>query len=82
MEKFISKITSRKFLTCIAGFIMGACMVFGVDENSVSVIAGAITSVASVISYIITEGKVDSEAVGSAKDAIQDAVGAIEKIEE
>ena len=82
MKKIISKIASRKFLTCIAGFVMGLCLVFGVDENTVSVIAGAVTSIASVVSYIIAEGKVDAAAVGSAQNAVKDALDAVDKIEE
>lgn len=82
MEKFITKITSRKFLTCVAGFVMGLCVVFGVDEGSVSTIAGAVTSIASIVSYIIAEGKVDAAAVGNAQDAVKDVIDAVEKIEE
>lgn len=41
-------------------------MVFKLDENTVSSVAGAVVSVASVVSYIITEGKVDAENVRKA----------------
>ena len=36
-------------------------MVFGLDESTISSVAGAVVSVASVVAYIITEGKVDAE---------------------
>ena len=35
-------------------------MVFGLDESTISSVAGAVVSVASVVAYIITEGKVSS----------------------
>ena len=38
-------------------------MVFGLDESTISSVAGAVVSVASVVSYIITEGKVDAAGV-------------------
>lgn len=82
MEKLISKMTSRKFLTCIAGFVMGLCICFGIDEGTISIIAGAVTSVASVVSYIMTEGKIDAEAVGNAAGAVKDAIEEVGKIEE
>ena len=81
MQKFISKLTSRKFLTCVAGVVMGLCMVFGLDEGTVSTIAGAVTSVVSVVMYMYTEGKVDAAAVKNAADKVESAVGAVEKIE-
>lgn len=72
MQAFIKKITSRKFLTCVAGVVLGVCMIFGLDEGTVNTIAGTVTSVASLVIYIYTEGKVDAEAVskitGTSKD--------------
>ena len=85
MQTFIKKITSRKFLTCIAGVVLGICMIFGLDENTVSTIAGAITAIASIVSYILSEGKIDASAVDGIKDAankVIDAVDSVEKIKE
>lgn len=85
MQDFLTKLTSRKFLTCVAGVIMGVCMVFGVDEGDVSTIAGAVTAVVSIASYIYSEGKVDAAAVGQIKDAaddVKDAIDVVDKIEE
>lgn len=84
MKAFLSKLKSRKFLTCIAGVVMGACMVFGIDEGSVNTIAGAITAVSSIVMYIYTEGKIDAEAVEQIKDAVDkvdDAFDAVIEIE-
>ena len=43
-------------------------MVFGLDESTISSVAGAVVSVASVVSYIITEGKGDAAGVKQAAD--------------
>ena len=85
MKEVLAKFKSRKFLTCVAGIIIGVCMVFGVDEGAVNVIAGAVMAIASVITYIYTEGKVDATAVDKIKDTadkVKDAIDEIEKIEE
>lgn len=82
LQNIIKKLSSRKFLTCLAGIIMGLCMVFGLDESTVSTIAGAVTTVASVCMYIYAEGKVDAAAVKDAADKVTDAADAVNKIEE
>ena len=60
------KFTSRKFLAAAAGIVVGLAMVFGLDESTISNVAGAVVSVASVVAYIVTEGKVDAESVRNA----------------
>lgn len=85
MKEFLNKFKSRKFLTCIAGVIMGACMYFGLDVNAVDKISGAVVAISSIITYIYTEGKIDAAAAGKIKDAVdmvEDAVDAVEDIEE
>lgn len=82
MQTFIKKITSRKFLTCVAGVVLGICMIFGLDEGSINTIAGAITSVVSLVIYIYTEGKIDAAAVKEASDKVSNTADMIEKIEE
>ena len=85
MKEFLNKFKSRKFLTCIAGIIMGLCMVFGLDEGTVTTISGAVTSVMSIVVYIYSEGKIDAAAVDKIKetvDKVEDAANAIGKIEE
>ena len=52
----------------LAGVATGLAMVFGVDETTISTVAGAVTTVASVVSYIMSEGMVDAAAVGAGKD--------------
>ena len=65
MQTFLRKVTSRKFLAAVAGVATGLAMVFGVDENTISTVDGAVTTVASVVSYILSEGMVDAAAVGA-----------------
>lgn len=80
----LGKLKSRKFLTCVAGVMMGVCMVFGLDEGAINTIAGAVTAVASIVMYIYTEGKIDAEAVDKIKDTaedVKDVIDVIEKIE-
>ena len=69
MQTFLKKLTNRKFLAAIAGVATGLAMVFGVDENTISTVAGAVTTVASVVSYILSEGMVDAAAVEGKKQA-------------
>lgn len=68
MQNFLKKLTSRKFLAALVGVATGLAMVFGVDETTISTVAGAVTTVASVVSYIMSEGMVDAAAVGAGKD--------------
>ena len=71
MKTFVEKIKSRKFLAAVAGVVTGLAMVFGLDEGVISTVAGAVTALASVVSYIITEVKIDESAVDKVKDAIE-----------
>lgn len=72
-----SKLTSRKLWAAVAGLIAGLAMVFGLDEGVITTVAGAVVSVSSVITYIITEGRVDAEGVKLAVESVQDAVEVI-----
>ena len=74
MKTIKEKLTSRKSL---AGLVSGLAMVFGLDESIVSQVSGAVVSVASVIAYIITEGKIDAAAVGQAAEDVAEAVEGI-----
>ena len=71
------KLSSRKLWAAIAGIVAGLAMVFGLDENAVNTVAGAVVSVASVVAYIMAEGKVDAESVKKALEGVQGAVGAV-----
>ena len=69
------KLSSRKLWAAVAGIVTGLAMVFGLDEGTVSSVAGAVVSVASVIAYIVTEGKVDAEGVKKAVEDVRGAAG-------
>ena len=71
------KLSSRKLWAAVAGIVTGLAMVFGLDENTISTVAGAVVSVASVVAYIMAEGKVDVEGVKKAVEGAQDAVEAV-----
>ena len=68
------KLSSRKLWAAVAGIVTGLAMVFGLDEGTISNVAGAVVSVTSVVAYIIAEGRVDAEGVKKAVDDVQDAV--------
>ena len=71
------KLSSRKLWAAVAGIVTGLAMVFGLDEGTISSVAGAVVSVASVVAYILTEGKVDAEGVKKAAEDVQSAAGAV-----
>ena len=77
MKTLKSKLTSRKFLAAVAGLVSGLAIVFGLDESIVTQVSGAVISVASVIAYIITEGKIDAAAVGQAAEDVAEAVDTV-----
>lgn len=70
------KLSSRKLWAAVAGIVTGLAMVFGLDEHIISTVAGGVVSAASVVAYILTEGKVDAAGVKKAVEDVQDAVEA------
>ena len=77
METLKRKLSSRKLWAAIAGVIAGLAMVFGLDETVISTVAGAVVSVMSLTTYIITEGRVDAAGVKNAVQNVQDAVDVV-----
>lgn len=77
METLKRKLSSRKLWAAIAGVIAGLAMVFGLDETVISTVAGAVVSVMSLMTYIITEGRVDAAGVKNAVQNVQDAVDVV-----
>ena len=71
------KLSSRKLWAAVAGIVTGLAMVFGLDEGTMSSVAGAVVSVSSVVAYIITEGKVDEAAAKKAVKEVRAAAGAV-----
>lgn len=81
MSNIVRKLTSRKLLLALAGVVTGIALAFGVDGNDITTVTGAVTAVISVITYIITEGKVDAVGVKTAIEATQTAVEVIENVD-
>ncbi len=82
MQEIIRKLSSRKLWMALAGIASGIAMALGADSTDISTVAGAMTAIASVATYIITEGRVDAERVKNAIVEIQDGIEVIEGAEE
>ncbi len=77
MSTLIKKLSSRKLWAAVVGIATGLGMVFGLDEGVISTVSGAVVAVASVITYIITEGKIAAAAVKTAVESVQEAAAAV-----
>ena len=76
------KLKSTKLWACIAGVGVGIAIYMGADADTIQTVAGAVTALASVITYIITEGRVDFAAVTQTVELIGEAVEALEDEED
>lgn len=76
------KLSSRKLWAAVAGVVTGVSMIFGLDQNIINTVSGAVVALGSVLVYIVTEGKIDAEAVGSAAEKVQEAIDAVNGPEE
>lgn len=74
MSTIIQKLSSRKLWMAIAGVATGVAVALGASETEITTIAGAVTALVSVVTYIVTEGKIDAAAVGAAVESVQEAV--------
>ena len=63
MKEFLKKLTSRKFLAAAAGVAAGLAMVFRLDENVIATVSGMVTTLGSLVAYILTEGSLDAQAM-------------------
>lgn len=68
MTNFLSG--KKKILTMILGVVSGLLIAFGLDWSEVSVVAGAVVSAASAVSYLLVEGKIDVERIKRAAEDI------------
>lgn len=82
MKEILRKLSSRKLWLSIAGVACGLAMVFGVNTSEIEAVAGAVTALGSVITYIVMEGKIDAEGVKAAIIEIQNGAEAIERTED
>lgn len=62
------KLSSRKLWASIVGVITGLAMVFGLDGDTITKVAGAVVSASSLTTYIVAEGKID--AAGKVADEV------------
>lgn len=67
-QDIIRKLSSRKFWVALIAFITALLVAFNVDAGSIEQITSIIMSFASLIAYVIAEGLVDANNVGSAYD--------------
>ena len=63
VKDLMRKLTSRKLWLALAGIFTGVALAFGVDGSEVSTVAGAVTALVSVVTYVMTEGAVDMRCI-------------------
>lgn len=80
-SEILRKLSSRKLWLAIGGLATGIAMALGVDSTDVSTVAGAVTALVSVVTYIVTEGKVDAESVKNTIEITGEALDILEKEE-
>ena len=78
MSEILRKLSSRKLWMALAGVATGVAMALGAESTEISTVAGAVTAIVSLATYIITEGKIDAEGVKSAIIEIRDGIEVIE----
>lgn len=78
MNEILRKLSSRKLWMAIAGVATGIALALGVDTNEIGTVAGAVTALVSVVTYIAVEGKVDAEGIKNAIVVMQEAADVIE----
>ena len=81
MSEIIRKLSSRKLWMAVAGIATGVSMALGADSHEVGEIAGAVTALVSVVTYIVVEGRIDAEGVKNAIIEVQEGVEALEGAE-
>lgn len=59
------KLTSRKFLACVAGIITGVALV--VSGNATQ---GSATVIAAIVAYLAAEGYIDAKAVRNTAQSV------------
>jgi hypothetical protein len=83
----IQKLSSRKLWLAIAGVASGIAIALGAGSSdigtvttAVSTIIGGVTALASIVTYIRTEGKVDAASVQKASASAQSILEAAQTI--
>lgn len=78
MSTIMRKLTSRKLWLAVAGFATGAALALGADASDIQAVAGAVLTIISTATYIITEGKIDAEGVKNAIIEVQEGIEVFE----
>lgn len=65
MKTLIRKLSSRKLWVAIAGIVVGLAAAFGIEESEYAPVVGIIGAIASCVTYIIGESKVDAASANS-----------------
>lgn len=81
METLKRKLSSRKLWAMIIGILTGIAMIFGLDENTINTVSGAVVTVGSIIAYIAAEGKIDADRVKTAIESVQTAVDTLDDVQ-
>jgi len=82
MEEILQKLKSRKLWLALGGMCAGIALAFGVEASDLQTVAGAVTTLASVVVYILTEGRVDAIAMEGAAQKTWEAVDAVAEQED
>ncbi len=61
MRTFLERLTSRKFIAGLAGVLTGVALILGADADAVTKVTGALTTLISAVTYIVTEGSIDRQ---------------------
>lgn len=77
MQTILEKLSSRKLWLAIAGVATGIYIAIGGDASDISTVIGALTAVVPSVVYIITEGKIDADAVSAAVEIVQETTAVI-----
>ncbi|MGN1347161.1 MAG: hypothetical protein ACI4V1_10275 [Eubacteriales bacterium] len=68
-QQILQKLSSRKLWVAVLGILVGAAAAFGVDTGEYAALAGQVagilTSLVSVVSYILGEAKIDAARVSA-----------------
>ena len=78
MRDILRKLSSRKLWLSVAGVATGIAMALGANATEITSVAGAVTAVISVVTYIVVEGRIDAESVKNAIIEVQNGFEVIE----
>lgn len=60
-KSIVNKLSSRKFWTMLASFVVSVLTLFNYDENTLLQVTSLITTFGTAVAYIIGEAVVDKE---------------------